>query len=409
MNRPSAMLALFDKIAEWSLYILIFVLPFSKSLVEITVVTGILSLAFTKIIRKERFFSEFTKIDIFLYIFLAASLLSLFNTHYMGLSLKAFFSKSLKFAALFLITKEIINTKEKLNNFMIMALLSCGVILIDAFTQYFITHVDFLHDYPAFKFVEGIPSFLGAPTASFPFPNDFAAWILIFIFPTGMLAFSGRGGWLRSALSGFIFICLLYSLFLTKARGAWFSFLIATGFLSYIKLKKLGVVLLIILLLATAVMNKASVQYIAALTGANNERATMWKNGWEIFKEHPIMGNGLNTFYVNYAKIRNDEYKGQKGSYAHNCYLQMAADIGLVGLASFLIFIAAVIIKGSRAVKMVKEPLYRSLVLGINLALIAFLAHSFVDTNLYSLNLTALFWVSLGVLLAIVKISETNT
>src|SRR3989338_7240426 len=110
MNRSGAMLALFDKIAEWSLYILIFVLPFSKSLVEITIVTGILSLVSKKIIRKERFFSESTRIDIFLYIFLAASLLSLFNTQYICLSLRAFFSKSLKFAALFLITKEIINT-----------------------------------------------------------------------------------------------------------------------------------------------------------------------------------------------------------------------------------------------------------------------------------------------------------
>jgi hypothetical protein len=39
------------------------------------------------------------------------------------------------------------------------------------------------------------------------------------------------------------------------------------------------------------------------------------------------------------------------------------------------------------------------------LGIIAFLIHSIVDTNLFSLNLAALFWTTAGVLAACVNIS----
>ena len=46
------------------------------------------------------------------------------------------------------------------------------------------------------------------------------------------------------------------------------------------------------------------------------------------------------------------------------------------------------------------------MILGTGLGLLAFLIHSAVDTNLYSLPLAALFWLSCGILSAAVKISQ---
>jgi len=66
-------------------------------------------------------------------------------------------------------------------------------------------------------------------------------------------------------------------------------------------------------------------------------------------------------------------------------------------------------VKGFRALATIKEPFCYSLVLGINLGLIAFLIHSAGDTNLYSLPLAALFWLSAGILLAAVKLSGLDT
>lgn len=398
---------LFEKLAEWSLYLLIFALPFSKSIVEITIVTALSSLIIKKLSAKERPFLKADIVDIPLYVFLFMSLASLANTSYMALSVRALFSKSLKFAVLFLIAREVIDTRRKLKDFATMALLSCIIIMIDGYTQYFVTHVDFLHNYGSFKFIDPSKMNLGAPTASFPYPNDFSAWILVFIFPIVLFAFWGPRALLNRVFYGAIFVSLLYLLILAKVRGAWASFLIAAGILSLLKMKRRVMALTMILLSVIIFMNKPFIQYVTSMSSAS-DRTEMWKNGWEIFKKHPIIGNGLNTFYVNYAKVRRDAYRDKKGSYAHNCYLQMAAEIGVIGLVSFLVFVTAILVKCFQSAKKIKEPFYHCMILGTGLGILAFLIHSFVDTNLYSLNLAALFWVAAGILMAAVRMAGSD-
>ena len=83
--------AVLDKISEWSIYVVIFTLPFGKSIVEIAIVTALISFALRKMLLKEKI--SFDRIDILLLIFLLVSLPSFINTHYMSLSLRGVFSK----------------------------------------------------------------------------------------------------------------------------------------------------------------------------------------------------------------------------------------------------------------------------------------------------------------------------
>jgi O-antigen ligase len=283
-----------------------------------------------------------------------------------------------------------------------MALISCGIIILDGLLQYYVFHYDILHFYGSFGYDEYS---LGAPTASFPFPNDYAAWLTVFIFPVGIYAFFGKGGLLNSVVSWSLLAGLFYSLMLTRVRGALLGFFVSFGIFSIVKLKKIGVFLLIILVLGGLLINRSQIAGMMSMTSVN-DRGVIWKNSLEIFKKHPIIGNGLNTFYVEYMNIRDDQDKGSHGSYAHNCYLQMAADIGLIGLTAFILFVSAVLIKGFRAAARVKEPLYYSMIMGISLGMATFLIHSTFDTNLYSLNLSALFWLAAGLLMAVIKISN---
>ena len=395
-----------DKIAAWSLYVMIFALPFSKSIIEITIVTALVSVVAKKALAREKLLNKNT-VNVFLGIFILASLISVFNSYDIALSIRAFFTKILKFAALFLITGEIIDTRKKLANFVIIAVSSCVLILIDGAIQYFFLHKDILHSYPVFNYAPTVPSFLGAPTASFPFPNDFAAWILIFIFPTGAYLFFGKAAPVKKYMISTLFFALFYFLVLTKVRGAWVSFLGGLGFLAFLKPKVAGGILLIALMFGTVLAHKQLLPYAGSLTTLK-DRGSMWVTGWAIFKEHPIIGNGVNTFFNKFKMERQDEDRGKRGSYAHNCYLQMACDIGLFGLFSFIGFAAAVLFRGFRSLKAVREPFLYSLILGLGLGLAAFLLHSAVDTNLYSLPLATLFWLSAGVLLAAVKLTESN-
>jgi hypothetical protein len=420
--------SIFGKIGEWSLYIMIFILPISKSFIEIMFFVALICAVLVKLLRAKPLLGT-TPMDLALYFFLAASLLSFMNTQYFSLSLKALFSKSLKYVLLFMVARELIDTREKLNNFVIMAFLSCVVVTIDAFVQYFWTHIDLLHfdgthfkGYPSFQFSDptllNIPGatspypngFLGFPTASFPFPNDFAAWILIVIFPLIVFILMSIKNVALRLFSAVLCTGLIYLLIVTKTRSAWIGFFIGLSLLCafrFMNIKKLLVMLCIVALLSPFVLKKTSFSHFTSYAGIA-ERNVMWRNGWQIFKEHPVIGNGINTFFEKYKKIRTDQYRDKKGSYAHNCYLQMAADIGIIGLCAFLSFVAVLIGRAFKALKTGHDPYYYALIAGLAMGIIAFLVHAFFDTNLYSLNLASLFWLSAGILASVIKMSEAK-
>lgn len=412
-NREQALFAL-GKIAEWSLYILIFTLPFSKSFVEAMIVVCLAAVILKKVALREAPF-RLTPVNIMAAVVVLAALPSFFNTAYMALSLKALFTKILKFTVLFLLAQEALNDRVKIRNFSIMALISCVVILIDAFIQYFVTHVDLLHSYPSFQFSLGslmaprllgsqyAATFLGFPTASFPFPNDFASWILVMVFPVGMAAMFEKGRMMKRALLVAVFACLALFLILTKTRGAWLAFMAAIALAPFFGLsirnikKALAIFIVVVIAASPIILKKDVMNSIVAIAGVS-ERNILWSAGWKIFKEHPVVGSGVNTFFVNYMNVREDEYRGKKGSYAHNCYLQMACDTGAIGLVSFCAFAAILLWRARRIAISTTDIFLRYSQAGIALGLIAYLVQAFTDTNLYSLNLAALFWVMAGVL-----------
>lgn len=404
MSRTDRIELIMGKVAFLSLCLLIFALPFSKSIVEITIVSSAAALVVGRMAGRKRIMGEIGGIEVALFIYILATIPSFLNTDYPALSFRAFFTKILKFAMLFLVTKEVIDTDRKLIRFLRVAFLSCIMIVIDGFVQQFITHYDILHNYPAFYYVPGSkgPTF---PTASFPYPNDYAAWILIFVFPVGAFLLRGRRMIFTRVLVVATFLALLYSLMLTKVRGAWISLVAAFGAVSAFKARVAGIILIALFLGSALFVNRHQLIEMGHVTSFR-DRSEMWRNSWKIFSEHPMIGNGINTFYMEYSKTRTDEYRDKKGSYAHNCYLQMAAEIGVIGLVAFLAFCVMLVGRGLLSVYRGSGDIPGSFTSALAAGVMAFLIHSFVDTNLYSLNLAALFWISCGVIAAAVNITS---
>ena len=113
------------------------------------------------------------------------------------------------------------------------------------------------------------------------------------------------------------------------------------------------------------------------------ERPDMWKQGLRISMKRPSVGVGLRN-YKYYSRMTNFPVQNAVGRYAkvakvaHNQYIQYLATTGLAGLAAFLVFFASVLVSGVRFAK-TKDPL----IVGSLAAVIALLAHSFVDNALY--------------------------
>jgi hypothetical protein len=125
-------------------------------------------------------------------------------------------------------------------------------------------------------------------------------------------------------------------------------------------------------------------------------RSSFWKEAWHIINDHPLFGIGPNT----YSKVAPN-YKINWGGYPHNCYLQMTAETGIIGLVAFLMMLAILIIRTFSYLLKSPVDFWFATTAGIFTGLVGYLFHGFWDTNFYTVKLGVLFWLMVAILVVI--------
>ncbi len=137
------------------------------------------------------------------------------------------------------------------------------------------------------------------------------------------------------------------------------------------------------------------------------ERPQIWWTAINMIKAHPLTGVGLNTFVLNYARYKAPgDYL--QAVYAHNHYLHMAAEIGLVGLAVF----AWLLVRTARVWRVLlgsRDSWVRSVSAGAACGLIGFLTAGLLESALQSSHTNFSFWLWLGVLHGLGSRQQTVT
>ena len=124
------------------------------------------------------------------------------------------------------------------------------------------------------------------------------------------------------------------------------------------------------------------------------DRAGVWAAAIGIFLNHPLFGVGVANF-VNYYP----EYSGNPYglNHAHNIFLNMAAERGIVGLAAFGYFLV-ILFKGLFDTFVRARPERdRVLLAALAASFAGFLAHSMLDVSYYDYKILLLFWLLGGI------------
>ena len=129
---------------------------------------------------------------------------------------------------------------------------------------------------------------------------------------------------------------------------------------------------------------------------AVTQRIAFWVAGARMVADRPLTGVGLGNFDESYPDY-NIGIWGESLGHAHNFYLNLAAETGLLGAGLFLVFLAGVLVKGFRAGP--GEPATRVALLGATGSLAAFAVHSLVD-SVFVGGLGLIFGISIGLVLA---------
>jgi O-antigen ligase len=258
-------------------------------------------------------------------------------------------------------------------------------------------------------------------TGSFGHPNQLAIYfelttplmaaLVVFLWkrqpdsPLGRQLHQLRALWIIAAACGFA------GLFFTQSRGG--SIGMVAGLMTILLLTWpvlrvrshvlmavagsamiLGSIVLVLLLSEGEFTNdKRSVQ-VTPGNFAVEERVAHWIAGVEMVKDNPFLGIGAGNYDLNFRdETTNWRFRIGRG-HAHNSYIQMLAQSGVVGFAGYALLIAMVGLTIAQALDRAPTLMTRSITIGVAGMSAALLVHAvFEYVHVLSLNLhMAIAW-----------------
>jgi len=237
---------------------------------------------------------------------------------------------------------------------------------------------------------------------------------MVVAIPLGLL-FSGAIESHKRPLYAFAAMLMSVSLIMTNSRGGIVSLAAAVVFLVVIagpglrhgqssrgeRLRSLlmrgGLAVGLVMVLFLGVLAVGGADVFGRLLGTVNAadpttgRSHFWSVTLDVIKAHPLVGSGLGSFGVIYTRYdtRNGMFRLEQ---AHNDYLQVLSDAGIVGGLLGLCFLVILFRKGF-ARQNTQDKFRRGIATGALAGCFAVLVHSAFDFTLHTTSNALLFLV----------------
>ncbi|HEV3468947.1 MAG TPA: O-antigen ligase family protein [Pyrinomonadaceae bacterium] len=223
---------------------------------------------------------------------------------------------------------------------------------------------------------------------------------------------NSRGGML-SMMAEVFFLVLVAGAVRRRARGEEPAEGEARGGRVRALAARLGVAFALVLAIFVGVLYFGGEDAVSRLFGTVNAedpttgRAHFWRGTWQMIKDRPVLGAGLGAFAAAYTA-----YDTSSGSYrleqAHNDYLQILSDAGVVGGLLGLVFVAA-LFRMAVARMQSHDRFRRGVALGALAGCAGVLVHSFFDFTLHTTANALLFLVLAALATVNGRVEEAET
>jgi putative inorganic carbon (hco3(-)) transporter len=168
---------------------------------------------------------------------------------------------------------------------------------------------------------------------------------------------------------------IIISMYLTQSRSAFLSVFICLLIYGIIINRKF---LIYFALLVTIILIIIPTQFRERITSivdpkypSNESRLIMWKVGWDMFKDHPLIGVGDNEITQVYKMYKNPEFQGE-GSHLHNNFFMILATKGITGILIYFALFITLFLKQIKYFRIINNKEDKYLIFGCILATISF-------------------------------------
>jgi putative inorganic carbon (hco3(-)) transporter len=210
-----------------------------------------------------------------------------------------------------------------------------------------------------------------------------------------------RTKWLLGGFFCLAAICLA----MTYARGACLSIAIVIAGYGLLKDRR---ILLACILIAAIILTVDSaladrlLSIFNQMDTSSEMRLALWESTLAMVMDHPLLGIGWGAYwmvYPNYDFYINDA--AVVIVHAHNMYLNFAAEIGVFGFLSFMVFFFGTLWRALFFGKRREESLLNGLMLGIGLAVLSIALNGLTDYVLFNIESSMLFWLLAAIVVLI--------
>ncbi len=370
--------AVLARITRWSLYLFAAAMPFAIALTQLAVgvaaIAWLLRLGYTRSVRWPRLGVEWG-----FWAFIAAELLAcLFSTN-LGQNL-IYLKRLLLIPIVYIVAANSGDEKE---------LRRLGLIFTGSIALYSAWGIGSFLVHPALR-VRHIQNSMTAGGIT-----------MVGAVMAMVLALRLQNGWER-LLMVVAALLSLGCLLLTSTRGSWLGFFAAALVVLLLQQRRLllilPVVALAFYLLSPAGFSQRMRHIFDPTWGTNAKRVHWWSVGWEIFKDHPVVGIGdvgTTPMYTRYAPPGEKERIG----HFHSNYVHIAVTLGAVGLAAYLFMMGSVLVRLAQRLKAFGRGhgWSSAWALAALAVFIAFHINGFFEWNFGDQEIITMVWFAAGV------------
>jgi O-antigen ligase len=216
-----------------------------------------------------------------------------------------------------------------------------------------------------------------------------------FLFITSALAIAGfvqtysRGAWLSFFGALVLFVFLYRKFLLEKKKTLFMVFILVAAILIGVSMAKKTQTVV------DTIQGELTPQ---SRTVSGKLRLSVWENSLRIIKDNPIIGVGPGGFGSAYYRYQSEPWLYAKD--AHNYFLQITAELGIVGLAIFTLLLFVTAYNAFKQKNVLTDISTNPLLSGVVIALFGSFLHTFIDFDWSIMVLFSLFFIFLAILVS---------